>query len=730
MRPPPRAPATNTRAPGLQARARPSGAAPACGPLRGLIAPGAELQPQFLRHRIAACLPAWESCGASETVLSWLRDGYRLDFTGVPPPIRQGASFTRLDSEERTFLLSELQRLLNIGALEPATCTRYVTKAFLTPKPTLPGEPRKWRLIFDLRELNKCLRAKSCRYETLKTLRDLMEPNDWCVSIDVQDGFYAVPVHSDDRKYLTFLVDGVGYLQFAALPMGMSASPYVFTKVMRTFVQAVRSPEEMLRRFEESRPAAPPQPPPPPPPRAAAYTPPHRRHAAAPPPPPPPQRSAAAPTLRSLWRRHRRVMRRGGRVLPYVDDFLFLSRSRTEALELRDYVDALLELLGLQRNVKKGVREPTQSLTHLGLGVDSQRLLFYLPDKQRDKIITAAREILGRSAAEASLTGRRRLQGFCGLAQSVYLAVPTVRMHLRSLYDVLVSEPEWSARVRLTDQARRDLLWFVHLPLQRTTRPILRQPETAVVFTDASKSGWGGLAQTDGKEMIAKGFWRPEERLLHINVLEMRAKINVALSCNDLLRGRHIRFMGDNLVVTHVSNSLSSRSPVLMSETRALHDALDLLDATSVDYWLSTTENAAADRLSRDSDSGDWMLNGSAFSDLDRRWGPHTVDRFATEANKHLPRFNSAWAQPSTEGVDAFAQSNWRGETNWCNPPWALLPRARRPRCWRRTGRRSPGISACQKWRPRRSACQPRRTSSCRGTWATRCPWARRAGTR
>lgn len=63
------------------------------------------------------------------------------------------------------------------------------------------------------------------------------------------------------------------------------------------------------------------------------------------------------------------------------------------------------------------------------------------------------------------------------------------------------------------------------------------------------------------------------------------------------------------------------------------------------------------------------------FQMLHRDWGPFSVDRFATQQNTQLPRYNSAWLDPRSEGLDAFAQPNWRQEQNWCNPPWELLDR-------------------------------------------------------
>ena len=48
----------------------------------------------------------------------------------------------------------------------------------------------------------------------------------------------------------------------------------------------------------------------------------------------------------------------GLRVLPYVDDFGFWFTTREEAMEGREYITAVLNLLGLSRNVRKGCWEP------------------------------------------------------------------------------------------------------------------------------------------------------------------------------------------------------------------------------------------------------------------------------------------------------------------------------------------------------------------------------------
>jgi hypothetical protein len=62
------------------------------------------------------------------------------------------------------------------------------------------------------------------------------------------------------------------------------------------------------------------------------------------------------------------------------------------------------------------------------------------------------------------------------------------------------------------------------------------------------------------------------------------------------------------------------------------------------------------------------------FSILEDKWGPHTVDRFASHENFKINKFNSRNWTPDTAGVDSFA-FDWRGENNLLVPPIYLIPR-------------------------------------------------------
>eukprot|EP00873_Tetraselmis_striata_P012232 jgi/Tetstr1/432496/TSEL_021870.t1 len=58
------------------------------------------------------------------------------------------------------------------------------------------------------------------------------------------------------------------------------------------------------------------------------------------------------------------------------------------------------------------------------------------------------------------------------------------------------------------------------------------------------------------------------------------------------------------------------------------------------------------------------------------RFGPHSIDRFASALNTMLPRYNAAWLDPTCEAVDSLhlPDADWRRENNWFNAPWPVLP--------------------------------------------------------
>eukprot|EP00873_Tetraselmis_striata_P024051 jgi/Tetstr1/444315/TSEL_032206.t1 len=159
--------------------------------------------------------------------------------------------------------------------------------------------------------MNRYCETRDLSFEVLSHLRDLARHGDYMLQMDLYDGFYAVGIAHEDRDFFTVDYRGTLY-RLAGLPMGRSLSPYYFCQFANVLTRALR------RNLAEAD---------------------------------------GTPIPRGRF---------ALRMLPYMDDFLFLARTQAEPIWQRDYIERHLSGFGLLRNPNKGVWEPTQKLVHLG----------------------------------------------------------------------------------------------------------------------------------------------------------------------------------------------------------------------------------------------------------------------------------------------------------------------------------------------------------------------------
>ena len=91
--------------------------------------------------------------------------------------------------------------------------------------------------------------------------------------------------------------------------------------------------------------------------------------------------------------------------------------------------------------------------------------------------------------------------------------------------------------------------------------------------------------------------------------------------------------------------------------------------------WIPRSDNDIADYISKLRDFDDWKVNPIIFQNVDKAWGPFTVDCFASDYNCQVERFQSKFCIPNTETVDTFTV-NWAGESCWLVPPLYLIGHA------------------------------------------------------
>ena len=71
-------------------------------------------------------------------------------------------------------------------------------------------------------------------------VRDLLQRNDWLVSIDLKDAYLSIQIAEGDRKfYVCFLWKEKTY-EFWCLLFGLSSAPRVFTKLLKSVMALLR----------------------------------------------------------------------------------------------------------------------------------------------------------------------------------------------------------------------------------------------------------------------------------------------------------------------------------------------------------------------------------------------------------------------------------------------------------------------------------------------------------
>ena len=266
----------------------------------------------------------------------------------------------------------------------------------------------------------------------------------------------------------------------------------------------------------------------------------------------------------------------------------------------------------------------------------------------------------------------RKLARIAGFVNSMSLAVgPISRLLTRQMYFAIESKPAWDHLLCISDSLLEELkFWYLNIECFNGYSIKAPLVSSIVIFTDASEMAFGGFsACLDGSPVSC--MWQPGDLRTSSTYRELKAICFVLLSFVDKLYNKNVKVFTDSqtaarIVVVGISKPhLQLLAMDIFQLCLANHIVLDIL-------WIPREENERADLLSRFIDKDDWSVNPSIFQIVNAKWGPHTFDRFASYYNAQLPRFNSKFAAPGSDGVDALAQ-NWSKENNWICPLVSLI---------------------------------------------------------
>ena len=364
---------------------------------------------------------------------------------------------------------------------------------------------------------------------------------------------------------------------------------------------------------------------------------------------------------------------RGVRLLRYLDDWLVLSSSEKKAKESIRELLSLCRTLGIVINEKKSDLVPSQSAKYLGMTIDTGAGKVFPSLARVEKFLTVAERFCSMQSPPAQLW-----QVILGHLASLERLVPHGRLRMRSLQWHL--KMHWSPEsdppslpVALPEEARRDLSWWMvrdHLLMGvrfGTPAPDLH------LYSDASSSGWGAHLL----DQNVSGVWSAQEKLLHINLLEMKALFLGLQAFQEDVAGHHVTAMCDNsTVVAYVNKQGGTVSRSLCLLTSRLLRWTESFDVHLDARYLPGESNVLADVLSRRGQvvGTEWSLHPQVARALLRAWGNPSIDLFATCLNAKLPLYCSLVPDPQAVFEDAFRHP-WDDLDRYAFPPFALVGR-------------------------------------------------------
>lgn len=354
----------------------------------------------------------------------------------------------------------------------------------------------------------------------------------------------------------------------------------------------------------------------------------------------------------------------GLRVTAYVDDFILAAQKELIQSHKSVLLDTL-QKLGWVINEQKSSLDPSMTKTFIGYKITTGKTpVLKVPNERLHKLRKDLKRVLTKHQVKARILAR-----IAGQCVSMAKAIMPAKLLLRNVYLLLATKRSWEDVLTIDPATRSDLEWWVQALYNWNGCPIHVGPINLQMETDASMTGWGAVCDNQK----AAGFWTARVSSMPSNYRELMA-VMMALNSFTFPRDIRLQVLTDNITTAAYINHLGGPCKNLSQLAREIWLTAHKKGLTLTAKYLQGSLNTKADRLSRLSTHYEWELNHNLFKYLERLWGPHTIDRFATGLNTQLPTYNSRFADPDSHGIDALAQQDWAAHNNYVNPPFRLIP--------------------------------------------------------
>lgn len=218
--------------------------------------------------------------------------------------------------------------------------------------------------------------------------------------------------------------------------------------------------------------------------------------------------------------------------------------------------------------------------------------------------------------------------------------------------------------------AKQNLQWWIQHLQQWNGHSFIPETPHQEVYTDASMTGWGIV---DGSTVI-NGLWQQSEKSLHINYLELL--VIYFIVTNPRYQGSSIRIYCDNsTAVSYINHFGGTRSQKLLDLTQKIWTVcLKSNTRINVEYVATMFNPADAPSRQQLDQQLEWSLNKTIYLQLEKVWGLHTVDLFATRYNTKCHQFVTWKFDQLAIATNAMSIRWTLFQNPYICPPWNMIP--------------------------------------------------------
>ncbi len=589
---------------------------------------GRALDVSEVKGSLARHSQAWSRVTSDPEILRTVQSGYVPPFSTCPQPFADKNNVSA--TSNYSFVIKAVMEMLVNGFAKLTRTPPEVINPFTV---SVQANGKK-RLIADLRHLNRNLDPPKFKLEDIRAARPALKKAQYLFSFNFHKAFYHIDLDPSVQQLFgfSFWYKGQRYYGYHTIAcFGLNTLPWLFTKLLRPFIQK--------------------------------------------------------------WRKA------GLHIFLYLDDGLGVCGSLEEAHYFSALVRADLRDAGMTEQSLKCHWEPCKELPWLGLLICLARMIIAIPADKRQR----AKDWLKKLSAKSLLSPRELLQ-FAGLINSMAVVIgPKAYIRTKPLFQEVSKRAHgkvgWDDHFKISSEARNCLqFWVNELDHMSWETPIDSENRTTILFSDASATGGAAFLhaehmsvadmQTDMEALESQGpltwshqaqdmflrVWTDQETT-HSSTWRELVTIEAGLRAfADRLQGRTVLWYSDNAGCASIARKGSMKPDLNLVADRLVTACAE----HKIDFhlrWIRRNKNEIADTLSRFIDLDDWGIKTVLKESLEREWGCCTMDRFATDKNAKLIRFNSRFACSGSEAIDSFSQ-DWSGEVNWLVPPPHLIPQA------------------------------------------------------